>query len=87
MGSSISTEEVIANATVIINELRSRLSVVESTVSSLEKRFMNFQVSQQQNNETLKNLDEHVLNLRLLEEGRSSYSKGGRFHTRSSYNT
>lgn len=87
MGSSVSTEEVIENATIIIKELRSRISVVESSVSSLERSFINFQVAQRQNNETLRILDDHVLNLRLLEEGRSSYSKGGRFHTRSSYNT
>lgn len=87
MGSSVSTEEVIENATIIINGLRSRISSIESSVSSLEKDFINFKVSQKEANETLKNLDEHVLNLRLLEEGRSSYSKGGRFHTRSAYNT
>lgn len=85
MGSSISTEEVVHNATVIINELRARVSIVEASVSALEKSFMNFQVSQRENNDLLRSLEDYVFSLRLLEEGRSSYSKNKKFHTRSSY--
>lgn len=86
MGSTISTEEAIENATVIINELRSRLSTVESSVSLLQKNFMNIQIKHIENDESLQRLDEYVLSVKLMEEGRSVYSKR-RFHTRSSYNT
>ena len=85
MGSSISTEEVVQNATVIINELRLRFSTLEASVSSLEKNFINIQSAHIKNEKSLQKLDEHVLNIRLMEEGRSVYSSR-KFHTRSSYN-
>lgn len=86
MGSSISTEEVVQNATVMMNELRSRVSTLESSVSLLQKNFMNIQSTHIKNDESLQRLDEYVLSVKLMEEGRSVYSKR-KFHTRSSYNT
>ncbi len=84
MGSSISTELLVENATTVINELRLRVSTLESSVSLLQKNFMNIQAKHIKNDESLQRLDEYVLNVKLMEEGRSVYSKR-RFHTRSSY--
>lgn len=86
MGSSISTEEVLENAEAIINELRVRISKLESSVSAMEKTVMNFQVSHRKSNERLETIDELVKNMCLLEEGRSSYNNSERYHTRSAYN-
>ena len=86
MGSSISTEEVVQNATVVINELRLRVSSLESSMSLLQKNFMDIQNTHIKNDESLQRLDEYVLNIKLMEEGRSIYSRR-KFHTRSSYNT
>lgn len=86
MGSSISTEQAVENAMVVINELRLRVSTLESSVSLLHKNFMNIQSKHIRNDESLQRLDEYVLNVKLMEEGRSVYSKN-KFHTRSSYNT
>lgn len=86
MGSTVSTEEVIENATVIINELRLRVSTLESSVSLLQKNFMNLQTKHMKNDEKLQELDNYVLSINLMEEGRSVYTKR-KFHTRSGYNT
>lgn len=84
MGSGISTEEVIEKATMIIKDLRIRISRVEAAMALLEKNNMNIRITQEKNNQRLDQLDEHVFNLRLLEEGRSTYYSKG-FHTRSEY--
>lgn len=86
MGSSLSTEEMIQNTTTTIEEIKVRISSIESAISSLEKKFMNFQISNKKNQQAIYDMEEYVSNLRLLEEGRSYYSKGGKYHTRSSYN-
>lgn len=86
MGSSLSTDEIIQRATITIKEVKVRVSSIESTVSSLEKRFLNFEISNRKNQRAIHDMEEYVTNLRLLEEGRSFYSIGGKYHTRSNYN-
>ena len=77
---------MIENATVVINELRLRVSTLETSVSLLQKNFMNIHSKHIKTDESLQRLDDYVLSVKLMEEGRSVYSKK-KFHTRSSYNT
>jgi len=60
-------------------DIRVQLNSLIERVSSLEKNIINMTV-------TVKNTQNDVLNIALLEEGRSTYRPSRRSHVNSSYN-
>ena len=84
MGSALSTEEMVENVTTLLYEMRKRISTLETHVSSLQKNVMDIQLSDDITSEKILSMEDHMFNLSLLEEGRSTFSSK-KFHTRSNY--
>ena len=71
MGISSSHELLIENLTETIRSMKTRLGKLETETAALRKSLINTNVAHNEHSRLISSLDQHIVNSKLLEEGRS----------------
>ncbi|CAM9101414.1 unnamed protein product [Ectocarpus sp. 12 AP-2014] len=85
MGNDIS-HNLLLEVAESIRSIKQRLGGLETDVAALRKSVINNNVGYNEHSRVIKKLEEHIFNVKLLEEGRSRsvrHHKPNKFHTQS----
>lgn len=82
MGSSISVEELFESVLNSLRATKTTISAIEESQHTMDKKISELEASNLQNVAKIRELRELILDIKLLQEGRSAYPQKG-FHTRS----
>lgn len=86
MGVSGSHELLVQELTETVRSIKQRLSRLESETAALRKSVINNNVAHNEHSRIISKLEEHIFNVKLLEEGRSRsvrHHKNNKHHTQS----
>lgn len=86
MGVSGSHELLVQELTDTVRSIKSRLGRLETETASLRKSVINNNVAHNEHSRLISGIEEHIFNVKLLEEGRSMsvrHHKKNKHHTQS----
>jgi hypothetical protein len=86
MGVSTSHELLVEQLTETVRSIKHRLGVLENESAALRKSVINNNVAHNEHSRIISRIEEHIFNVKLLEEGRSRsvrHHKTNKHHTQS----
>lgn len=86
MGASSSNQLLVEEMWEIIRSIKERLGHLETETAALRRSVINNNVAHNEHSRLLSKMNEHIFNVKLLEEGRSRsvrHVKRNKFHTQS----
>lgn len=87
MGNDVSCNNLLLQDLVeTMRSIKQRIGVLETETAALRKSVINNNVAHNEHSRLLSRIDEHIFNVKLLEEGRSRsvrHHKPNKYHTKS----